>query len=65
MIKESVTVLGAGSMGSALAGAFLAAGYRTHVWNRTHARTAPLLRAGATAHPDIADAIAASRCTSC
>ncbi|MEU4412232.1 NAD(P)-binding domain-containing protein [Nocardia salmonicida] len=60
MIKESVTVLGTGSMGSALAGAFLAAGYRTQVWNRSHERTAASVAAGATAHPDIADAVAAS-----
>ncbi|WKG10262.1 NAD(P)-binding domain-containing protein [Nocardia sp. PE-7] len=60
MIKESVTVLGTGSMGSALAGAFLAAGYRTQVWNRSHERTAASAAAGATAHPDIADAVAAS-----
>ncbi|MGW0327649.1 NAD(P)-dependent oxidoreductase [Nocardia sp. NPDC003183] len=60
MIKKSVTVLGAGSMGSALAAAFLAAGYRTQVWNRSHERTTPLVDAGATAHADIADAVAAS-----
>ncbi|MGY0503129.1 NAD(P)-dependent oxidoreductase [Nocardia sp. FBN12] len=60
MIKESVTVLGTGSMGSALAGAFLGAGYRTQIWNRSHDRTAALVAAGATAHRDIADAITAS-----
>lgn len=60
MIKESVTVLGIGSMGSALAGAFLAAGYRTQIWNRSHHRTGALVAAGATAHLDIADAVAAS-----
>ncbi|MGW6811597.1 NAD(P)-dependent oxidoreductase [Nocardia sp. NPDC055050] len=60
MIKKSVTVLGAGSMGSALATAFLAAGYRTQVWNRSHERTTSLVDAGATAHADIADAVAAS-----
>lgn len=60
MTKKSVTVLGTGSMGSALAAAFLAAGYRTHVWNRSHDRTAALVAAGATAHLEIADAVAAS-----
>ncbi|MFD3507455.1 NAD(P)-dependent oxidoreductase [Nocardia sp. NPDC058666] len=60
MTDKHVTVLGTGSMGSALAGAFLAAGYRTHVWNRSHARTAPLVSAGAIAHERIADAVAAS-----
>ncbi|WP_039828386.1 NAD(P)-dependent oxidoreductase [Nocardia testacea] len=58
--RASVTVLGTGSMGSALARAFLAAGYRTHVWNRSAARTTELVAAGATAHRDITDAVEAS-----
>ncbi|MFD3704236.1 NAD(P)-dependent oxidoreductase [Nocardia sp. NPDC058658] len=58
MINESVTVLGTGSMGSAVAGAFVAAGYHTAVWNRSHDKAAALV--GANAHPDIADAVAAS-----
>ncbi|MFE1596190.1 NAD(P)-dependent oxidoreductase [Nocardia sp. NPDC058705] len=58
MINESVTVLGTGSMGSAVAGAFVAAGYRTAVWNRSHDKAAALV--GANAHPGIADAVAAS-----
>ncbi|RSS80895.1 NAD(P)-dependent oxidoreductase, partial [Streptomyces sp. WAC02707] len=43
----SVTVLGLGPMGRALAGAFLAAGVRTTVWNRTPGREADLVERGA------------------
>ncbi len=38
--QSAVTVLGLGPMGRALAGAFLEAGLRTTVWNRTPAGTA-------------------------
>ncbi|WP_336087088.1 imine reductase family protein [Nocardia sp. SSK8] len=62
-MNKSVTVLGTGSMGSALATALLAAGYRTHVWNRTASRTAPLVAAGAIAHTASAEAVAASALT--
>lgn len=58
--RLSVTVLGTGSMGSALARAFLAAGYRTHVWNRSPERATTLAAAGAVAHRDITDAVEAS-----
>ncbi|MEV3963121.1 NAD(P)-binding domain-containing protein [Nocardia sp. NPDC050193] len=47
--RATVTVLGTGSMGSALARAFLAAGYRRHVWNRSPERTTALV---AVARPD-------------
>ncbi|MGS2808540.1 NAD(P)-dependent oxidoreductase [Nocardia sp. MW-W600-9] len=57
--KPPVTVLGTGSMGAALAQAFLAAGYPTHVWNRSPDRTTALVAAGATAHRDITDAVEA------
>ncbi|MFF2087914.1 NAD(P)-dependent oxidoreductase [Nocardia sp. NPDC058176] len=57
--KPPVTVLGAGSMSSALARAFLDAAYPTHVWNRTIDRAEPLADAGATVHPAIADAVRA------
>lgn len=63
--KPPVTVLGAGSMGSALARAFLDAGYPTHVWNRTLDRAKPLAEAGATVHPDIADAVRAGSVIIC
>ncbi|WP_280437147.1 NAD(P)-dependent oxidoreductase [Nocardia carnea] len=55
-----MTVLGTGSMGRALAEAFLAAGHSTTVWNRTPHRAAPLVAAGADHQLDLADALAAS-----
>ncbi|MEU2119850.1 NAD(P)-binding domain-containing protein [Streptomyces sp. NPDC016459] len=42
-----VTVVGLGSMGRALAGAFAEAGHPTTVWNRTPAKAAPLVAKGA------------------
>lgn len=52
-----VTVLGLGAMGSALARAFLAAGHPTTVWNRTAARTEPLVAAGAVRAATLAEAV--------
>ncbi|UFS98356.1 NAD(P)-dependent oxidoreductase [Nocardia huaxiensis] len=57
--RAPVTVLGTGSMGRAVAEAFLAAGHPTTVWNRTPERAAPLMRAGADRKLDIAAAVAA------
>ncbi|MFJ1454989.1 NAD(P)-dependent oxidoreductase [Nocardia sp. N2S4-5] len=57
----TVTVLGLGAMGSAIAGTFVDRGYRTTVWNRTARKTAPLVDAGATAAATAAEAVAASR----
>src|SRR5688500_16222363 len=57
---SAVTVLGLGSMGTALAGAFAGAGHRTTVWNRTSAKAAPLVARGATHAAGVADAVAAS-----
>lgn len=51
-----VAVLGLGQMGSALASAFLHAGHRTIVWNRSEAKTAPLVAQGATAAGSAAQA---------
>jgi 3-hydroxyisobutyrate dehydrogenase-like beta-hydroxyacid dehydrogenase len=59
-VIENVTVIGLGSMGGALAGAFLRAGYRTTVWNRTPGKAAPLLADGATLAPSVQAAVAAS-----
>jgi shikimate 5-dehydrogenase len=42
-----VTVIGLGGMGSALTSALLEAGYPVTVWNRTAAKAAPLVDAGA------------------
>jgi 3-hydroxyisobutyrate dehydrogenase-like beta-hydroxyacid dehydrogenase len=46
--KASVSVLGLGAMGRALAGAVLAAGHPTTVWNRTPGRADALVAEGAT-----------------
>jgi 3-hydroxyisobutyrate dehydrogenase-like beta-hydroxyacid dehydrogenase len=59
----AVTVLGLGPMGRALAGAFVAAGLRTTVWNRTPGRDRELLERGATGAGSAAEAVAASELT--
>lgn len=46
-MNSDIAVLGLGQMGSALAAAFLNAGHRVTVWNRTEAKTAPLVAQGA------------------
>ncbi|WP_067847390.1 NAD(P)-dependent oxidoreductase [Nocardia lijiangensis] len=58
--RGPVTVLGLGSMGSAVAAAFVAAGHPTTVWNRTPGKAAPLVARGATHAAAIGDAVAAS-----
>ncbi|MER7419221.1 NAD(P)-binding domain-containing protein [Micromonospora peucetia] len=55
-----VTVLGLGPMGQALAGALLAAGHPTTVWNRTAARADPLVARGARRAPTVTEAVRAS-----
>ncbi|MET8840361.1 NAD(P)-binding domain-containing protein [Streptomyces rubiginosohelvolus] len=45
--RTPVTVVGLGSMGSALAEAFIGAGHPVTVWNRTPAKAAPLVAKGA------------------
>ncbi|MEV6241894.1 NAD(P)-binding domain-containing protein [Lentzea sp. NPDC051838] len=57
-MQYDVAVLGLGQMGSALAEAFLKAGHRVTVWNRTEAKTAPLVAQGAHA---ASSALAAQR----
>ncbi|TDD65707.1 NAD(P)-dependent oxidoreductase [Jiangella aurantiaca] len=57
---SAVTVLGLGSMGGALARAFLAAGHPTTVWNRTESKAAPLVTAGALHAGTVAQAVTAS-----
>ncbi|MER6298920.1 NAD(P)-binding domain-containing protein [Kitasatospora sp. NPDC001539] len=59
--RESVTVLGLGAMGAALAGAFLAAGHPTTVWNRTAAKAEPLIARGAAAAASPGAAVTANR----
>lgn len=56
----SVSVLGLGAMGTALAQTFLRQGCRTVVWNRTPAKTERLVQQGAQAAGSAAEAIAAS-----
>ncbi|MFI6157139.1 NAD(P)-dependent oxidoreductase [Kitasatospora sp. NPDC051170] len=57
--KASVTVIGLGPMGQAMAGAFLDAGYAVTVWNRTASRADRLVARGA-ALADSAEAAAAA-----
>jgi 3-hydroxyisobutyrate dehydrogenase-like beta-hydroxyacid dehydrogenase len=56
----SVTVIGLGAMGAALARAFLAAGHPTTVWNRSPGRSDDLAKAGAAVAGSAAEAIDAS-----
>ncbi|TMR24140.1 NAD(P)-dependent oxidoreductase [Nonomuraea turkmeniaca] len=55
-----VTIIGSGSMGTALAEAFLKAGHPTTVWNRTPARATPLAAKGASHAEAVENAVAAS-----
>ncbi|MFJ3586092.1 NAD(P)-dependent oxidoreductase [Streptomyces sp. NPDC090127] len=61
--QRSVTVLGLGPMGRALAGAFLDAGVRTTVWNRTPGRERELVARGALGAASAEEAVAASPLT--
>src|SRR5258707_7716268 len=58
--RSPVTVIGTGTMGSALARALLAAGHPVTAWNRTPTRAAPLASAGASIVNDPAVAVQAS-----
>ncbi|MGW7310062.1 NAD(P)-dependent oxidoreductase [Streptomyces sp. NPDC054835] len=60
---RAVTVIGLGPMGRALAGAFLAAGVRTTVWNRTPGRDGELVARGALGAATAEEAVAASPLT--
>ncbi|MEU9034897.1 NAD(P)-binding domain-containing protein [Streptomyces sp. NPDC048352] len=55
-----VSVLGLGMMGAALAGAYLKAGHRTTVWNRSEGKADALVAQGAVLADGIAEAVAAS-----
>ncbi|GAB2871568.1 NAD(P)-dependent oxidoreductase [Streptomyces mayteni] len=57
---RSVTVVGLGPMGQAMAGAFLDRGYAVTVWNRTASRADDLVARGAVLAPDVAEAVAAN-----
>ncbi|MFF0450210.1 NAD(P)-dependent oxidoreductase [Streptomyces sp. NPDC004609] len=58
--RTPVTVIGLGSMGRALADAFIEAGHPTTVWNRTPGKAAPLVAKGAVRAKDVEAAVAAS-----
>ncbi|MGI5353342.1 NAD(P)-dependent oxidoreductase [Streptomyces sp. CA-250714] len=57
---SAVTVLGLGPMGRALADAFLAAGIRTTVWNRTPGKDRELVTRGALSAAAAEEAVAAA-----
>ncbi|MDI6097391.1 NAD(P)-binding domain-containing protein [Actinoplanes sp. NEAU-A12] len=61
--EKSVTVLGLGPMGRALAGAFLNAGARVTVWNRTPGREGDLTERGATVARSADEAVAGADLT--
>ncbi|MDT3396556.1 NAD(P)-binding domain-containing protein [Streptomyces sp. B1866] len=58
--RTPVTVLGLGPMGRSLAAAFLRAGHRTTVWNRSPGKADALVAQGAVRADTAADAAAAS-----
>jgi 3-hydroxyisobutyrate dehydrogenase-like beta-hydroxyacid dehydrogenase len=57
---SSVTVIGLGLMGQALAGAFLKDGHRTTVWNRTASKAESLVAQGAKLAGSVREAVGAS-----
>jgi 3-hydroxyisobutyrate dehydrogenase-like beta-hydroxyacid dehydrogenase len=58
--RTPVTVIGLGSMGRALAEAYLRAAHRTTVWNRTPEKAVPVVARGAVHAPTVQEAVAAS-----
>jgi len=58
--RESIAVIGLGMMGSALAAALLARGYRVTVWNRTPAKAGELVKQGARLAREVAEAASQS-----
>ena len=59
-MNARISVLGAGRMGSALAGAFLEREYPTDVWNRTRSKAEPLAARGARVAATVRDAVEAA-----
>ncbi|MGX9576360.1 NAD(P)-dependent oxidoreductase [Mesorhizobium sp. f-mel] len=59
-MKLSISVVGTGRMGSALARALLRSGYRTTVWNRTKQKAEPLAALGATVAGSVLEALNAA-----
>ncbi|MGI5170081.1 NAD(P)-dependent oxidoreductase [Spirillospora sp. CA-253888] len=58
--KQSVTVIGLGPMGQAMAGAFLDQGHQVTVWNRTASRADALVERGAVRAAGVEEALAAN-----
>jgi 3-hydroxyisobutyrate dehydrogenase-like beta-hydroxyacid dehydrogenase len=58
--RSPVTVIGLGTMGRALAGAFLNAGHPTTVWNRSPGKADDLVAKGARRAATVAEAVSAS-----
>ncbi|GAA2096463.1 NAD(P)-dependent oxidoreductase [Actinomadura alba] len=58
--KQSVTVIGLGPMGQAMATAFLDRGYAVTLWNRTASRADALVARGAVLAPSVEKALAAN-----
>ncbi|MGW4346746.1 NAD(P)-dependent oxidoreductase [Streptomyces sp. NPDC004690] len=58
--KRSITVLGLGPMGRAMAAALMDRGYTVTVWNRTASRADELVARGAVQAADVAEALAAN-----
>ncbi|MFI9461380.1 NAD(P)-dependent oxidoreductase [Streptomyces xiamenensis] len=58
--RRSVTVIGLGPMGRAMAAAYLDRGYEVTLWNRTASRADELVARGAVFAPDVAAAVAAN-----
>lgn len=56
-MSTTVAVLGTGIMGSGMAANLLARGFDVQVWNRTRAKTRPLVEAGARAAASPAEAV--------
>ena len=58
-----ISVIGLGTMGSALATTLLKAGHPVTAWNRSAAKATPLIARGATLAPSVSEAIAAGDIT--
>ncbi|SFL17265.1 NAD(P)-dependent oxidoreductase [Streptomyces pini] len=58
--EQSVTVIGLGPMGQAMAAAFLDRGYAVTLWNRTASRADALTARGAVLAPSVEDALTAN-----
>ena len=59
--ERSVSVLGLGQMGSAIARAYVTAGWKAIVWNRSAAKAGPLVAKGAIAAKSATECVSASR----